>query len=214
MHARCLGMLADDYDAAFADALAWDDRRPMPFERARTQLAFGRRLNRERRRAEARVQLRAALDRVPPARCRAVGRPVAQRAARRQRAAAHPPAGDPAALTPQEVRVAAAASCGGSTRDIAAEMFLAPKTAEFHLGKIYRKLGVRSRAQMIAVLADSGIRAAGGPGQRRGGPGPPLLLPPLAPTAAGRSRTPSPPLSPPLRQVLARRFALTGVRKP
>ena len=62
MHARCVGMLADDYDAAFVEALAWDDRRPMPFERARTQLAYGRRLHRERRRADARVQLRAALD--------------------------------------------------------------------------------------------------------------------------------------------------------
>ena len=62
MHARCVGMLADDYDAAFTDALAWDDRRPMPFERARTQLGYGRRLHRERRRAEARVQLHAALD--------------------------------------------------------------------------------------------------------------------------------------------------------
>ena len=48
-----LGMLADDHDTAFAEALAWDDRRPMPFERARTQLAYGRRLHRERRRADA-----------------------------------------------------------------------------------------------------------------------------------------------------------------
>lgn len=37
--ARCRGTLADDFDAAFAEALDWDDRRPMPFERARTQLA-------------------------------------------------------------------------------------------------------------------------------------------------------------------------------
>src|SRR5207245_8140352 len=39
-------VLDDDFDAAFAGALAFDDRRPMPFERARTQLAFGRRLHR------------------------------------------------------------------------------------------------------------------------------------------------------------------------
>lgn len=42
MHARCLGMLSDDYDAAFADALAWDDRRPMPFERALQMLRMTR----------------------------------------------------------------------------------------------------------------------------------------------------------------------------
>jgi hypothetical protein len=42
-------MLEDDFDAAFAEALRIDDRRPMPFERARTLLAFGRRLHRARR---------------------------------------------------------------------------------------------------------------------------------------------------------------------
>ena len=60
--ARCRGMVDDDFEPAFARALALDDRRPMPFERARTLLAFGRRLHRSRRRAEARDRLRAALD--------------------------------------------------------------------------------------------------------------------------------------------------------
>ena len=164
MHARCRGMLADDYDAAFADALSWDDRRPMPFERARTQLAYGRRLNRERRRADARVQLRVALEgfhRLGAAPWAAQARDELRAAGGRLRTA---PAGDPATLTAQEVRVAAAASRGGSTRDIAAEMFLAPKTVEFHLGQIYRKLGVRTRAQMIAVLAEAGIGQPVGPG--------------------------------------------------
>lgn len=149
-----LGMLADDHDTAFAEALAWDDRRPMPFERARTQLAYGRRLHRERRRADARIQLRAALDgfdRLGAAPWAAQARDELRAAGGRLRAA---PAGDPAALTAQEVRVAATAAQGGSTRDIAAELFLAPKTVEFHLGQIYRKLGVRNRGQMIVALAD------------------------------------------------------------
>ena len=58
--ARCRGMLDEDFDAAFAAALACDDRRPLPFERARTQLAYGRRLHRARRRADARERLREA----------------------------------------------------------------------------------------------------------------------------------------------------------
>src|SRR4029077_11337930 len=58
---RCRGLLDDDFDAAFAGALAFDDRRPMPFERARTLLAFGRRLNGACRRAGARQHLRGAL---------------------------------------------------------------------------------------------------------------------------------------------------------
>jgi DNA-binding CsgD family transcriptional regulator len=49
--------------------------------------------------------------------------------------------------------VAAAVARGASNREIAAELFLAPKAVEFHLGQIYRKLGVRSRAQLAARLA-------------------------------------------------------------
>ena len=55
-------------------------------------------------------------------------------------------------LTPQERRVAAAVARGGSNREIAAELFLSPKTVEFHLSQIYRKLNVRSRTQLTAVL--------------------------------------------------------------
>ncbi len=165
MHARCVGMIADDYDAAFADALAWDDRRPMPFERARTQLAYGRRLHRERRRAEARVQLRAALDgfeRLGAAPWAAQARNELRATGGRRRPHS---ACDPSALSPQESRVAAVAARGGSTRDVATELFLAPKTVEFHLGQIYRKLGVRNRGQMIVALADGPGRAqSAGPG--------------------------------------------------
>jgi hypothetical protein len=50
-------MVDDDFEPAFTAALALDDQRPVPFERARTLLAFGRRLHRARRRAEARDRL-------------------------------------------------------------------------------------------------------------------------------------------------------------
>jgi DNA-binding CsgD family transcriptional regulator len=151
--ARCRGMLDDDHEPAFTRALAWHDRRPMPFERARTLLAFGRRLHRSRRRAEARERLRAALEgferlhadawtRQAEAELRAAG-------ARRRRER------DDHALTPQELRVAAAVQRGASNRDIAADLFLSPKTVEFHLRQIYRKLDVHSRTQLVAALADS-----------------------------------------------------------
>ena len=84
-----------------------------------------------------------------------MGGPGAQRAAGGRRPPPHRSAATLGAV-PQESRVAAVAARGGSTRDIAAELFLAPKTVEFHLGQIYRKLGVRTRAQMIVVLADGG----------------------------------------------------------
>ena len=71
--ARCRGLLDDDFDAAFAGALAFDDQRPMPFERARTLLAYGRRLHRARRRAAARQHLRAARARASNSSARTPG---------------------------------------------------------------------------------------------------------------------------------------------
>ena len=51
-------------------------------------------------------------------------------------------------LTAQELKVALAVAEGASNREAAAALFLSPKTVEFHLGNIYAKLGLRSRAQL------------------------------------------------------------------
>jgi DNA-binding CsgD family transcriptional regulator len=151
--ARCRGLLDDDFDAAFAAALAFDDRRPMPFERARTLLAFGCRLNRAGRRAAARPHLRAALEGFNRLHADAWGR-QAEAELRAAGGRHRPSARDNRALTAQERRVAAAVRRGASNRDIAADLFLSPKTVEFHLRQIYRKLDVRSRTQLVAVLAE------------------------------------------------------------
>jgi ATP/maltotriose-dependent transcriptional regulator MalT len=152
--ARCRGMLEDDFEPAFARALEWYDRRPMPFERARTLLAFGRRLHRSRRRTEARECLRAALHIFGQLGADAwTGHAeveLSAAGARRRRTL------DDRALTPQELRVAAAVQRGASNRDIAADLFLSPKTVEFHLRQIYRKLDVHSRTQLVAALAGHG----------------------------------------------------------
>ncbi len=154
--ARCRGILEPDFDAAFAESLALHDLRPMPFERARTLLALGRRLHRARRRAEARDRLREALDGFE----RLEATAWARQARHELRAAGGRTrrAGDGGLLSPQELRVAAAVGRGASNREIASELFLAPKTIEFHLRQIYRKLGVRSRPALVAALA---ARAAG-----------------------------------------------------
>ena len=55
-------------------------------------------------------------------------------------------------LTAAELRVAAAAEQGQSNKEIAAALFLSGKTVEFHLGRIYRKLGVRGRSELVRVL--------------------------------------------------------------
>ena len=59
----------------------------------------------------------------------------------------------PGVLTPTEERVAALVAAGGTYREVADALFISPKTVQWNLSKIYRKLGVRSRAELAAKLA-------------------------------------------------------------
>jgi len=149
LHQRCRGLVEDRFDDGFRSALELDDQRPMPFERARTLLAYGRRLHRARRRSEARERLHEAVsgfERLGATPWTAQSRAELLAAGGRRRPVPGPD------LTAQERRVARAVVQGASNRDIAAELFLSPKTVEFHLGRIYRKLNIRSRTQLAAIL--------------------------------------------------------------
>ena len=150
----------------------------MPFERARTLLTFGRRLHRARRRAEARDRLREALagfERVGAAAWAAQAQ-AELRAAGARRRRAHDDS-----LTEQERRVCAAVARGVSNREIATELFVTNKTVEFHLRQIYRKLGVSSRAQLVATLAYSRLLSTGDPSAPSSDPAPPHGGPPRLP---------------------------------
>lgn len=56
-------------------------------------------------------------------------------------------------LTPQEEAVAALVAQGRTNRQVAAELFLSPKTVQYHLTRTYAKLGIRSRSELAALRA-------------------------------------------------------------
>ena len=148
--ARCRGMLAgeDRYEPEFQTALTLYGEE-MAFERARTLLALGMRRRRSRRRADARAALREALAYFE----RSGAEPWAGQARAELIATGEMPPRDTAgglrSLTPQELQVALTVAQGATNREAAAALFLSPKTVEFHLGNTYRKLGVRSRAELV-----------------------------------------------------------------
>ncbi|HEY8584453.1 MAG TPA: helix-turn-helix transcriptional regulator, partial [Capillimicrobium sp.] len=160
--ARCRAMLVDEdaVEAQIAEALRWHEGLDMPFERARTELILGERLRRARRRADARDPLQAALTAFE----RLGAEPWAARARTELRAtggrAADHEAGLIEELTPHELQVALLVAEGRTNREVGAALFLSPKTIEHHLSAIYRKLGLRSRTQLAALLSDEVERAA------------------------------------------------------
>lgn len=127
-----------------------------PFLEARISLAFGERLRREGERARAREQLRAARAGFHALETE----PWTDRAGQELQATGERV--QPKALTgiedltPQELQVARVIAGGATNKEAAARLFLAPKTIEFHLGKVYRKLGIRSRTELAAKYARDG----------------------------------------------------------
>ena len=155
--ARCRALLADSpaFEHQFEAALALHDLLPGDFERARTQLCYGERLRRARRRVDSREQLEPALAAFEALQAA----PWAARARRELEASCvtHISAGDPTArdhLTAQEMRVASIISGGATVREAAAQLFLSKKTIEAHLGRAYRKLEVHNRAQLVAAMSN------------------------------------------------------------
>ncbi|MFI7633679.1 LuxR C-terminal-related transcriptional regulator [Nonomuraea sp. NPDC049400] len=151
--ARCRALAADGADdgapAAFEEALRLHAN---PFESARTGLLLGERLRRAHRPGEARGHLRAAYETFQ----RAGAEPWARRAQSELRAAGesaqapHNAALD--ALTPQELRIAGLVADGLSSKEIAAQLFLSPRTVEYHLYKIYPKLGIGTRTELARLV--------------------------------------------------------------
>jgi len=156
--ARCRALTAAAEGAeAFEAALA--AHAPDAFEAARTRLLYGARLRWAGRRVAAREQLRAALDAFAAMDLTAWARRAADElgatgATARPR---RPLASEP--LTSQETRVALLVARGLSNREVAAALFLSPKTIEHHLASVFRKRGFRSRTELASAFATAAEQA-------------------------------------------------------
>jgi DNA-binding CsgD family transcriptional regulator len=156
LHGRAL--LADEDEESerlFEAALDMHAQAARPFERARTELAFGEFLRRARRPREAREHLRAALDgfealgaELWAERARVELRASGQTARRRV-------ADTRDQLTEQELQIAHFVAQGLSNRDVAAQLFLSPRTIAAHLRNIFRKLGISSRTELAHLHLES-----------------------------------------------------------
>jgi DNA-binding CsgD family transcriptional regulator len=146
---RCGGLIAaarghgERAQRAFAAALEQHERVTLPIDRARTLLAEGAMLRRAKRKRAAREALEEALDVFNERSAKLFAAATASELGRISGRAAS--AGE---LTPSERRVAELVASGRTNREVAAALVLAERTVESHLSHIYRKLGVRSRAEL------------------------------------------------------------------
>jgi DNA-binding CsgD family transcriptional regulator len=157
---RCRALLAGDdrrADDDYQQSVGYLLDPPVVVALARSRLVYGEWLRRQRRRRDARDQLRLALEsfermgaRGFAARARselaATGEHVTERA---EQAGAQ--------LTPQESQIARLAAGGVANREIATRLFLSAATVDYHLRTVYRKLGVTRRASLTRALLDAGL---------------------------------------------------------
>ena len=161
IEARARALLSQNQVAEnlYREAIDRLSRTRIRVERARAHLLYGEWLRRERRRLDAREQLRTAHEMFT-----AIGMDAfAERASRELLATGETArkrtveTGDQ--LTAQEAQIARLARDGLTNPEIGARLFLSPRTVEYHLRKIFGKLGIRSRTQLHRALAADTQRA-------------------------------------------------------
>jgi DNA-binding NarL/FixJ family response regulator len=152
IEARCRALVDDD-EAAYRESVERLGRSSAAFELARSRLVYGEWLRRANRRTDARALLRGAYTDF----ARFGATAFAQRADRELLAtgetARRITAETRDALTPQEVQVARLAREGRTNPEIGAQLFISPRTVEYHLRKVFRKLDVSTRRDLGDAMA-------------------------------------------------------------
>jgi DNA-binding CsgD family transcriptional regulator len=157
MQARSRAILSEGEPAErlYREAITRLGRTRLRPDLARAQLLYGEWLRRAKRRVDARAQLRAAYDL-----CATIGMEAFAERARGELLATGERVRTRTAetrdeLTPQELQIARLARDGLSNPEIGARLFLSPRTAEWHLRKVFSKLGIRSRQELSRALPSS-----------------------------------------------------------
>jgi DNA-binding CsgD family transcriptional regulator len=152
MEARCRALLDDD-EALYRESIERLARSRAAVELARSRLLYGEWLRRENRRTDAREVLRAAHESFSHMGAEA----FAERARRELQATGETvrriTADTRDVLTPQELQVARLARDGHSNPEIGAQLYISPRTVEYHLHKVFRKLDVSNRKELRDALA-------------------------------------------------------------
>jgi DNA-binding CsgD family transcriptional regulator len=154
IEARCRALVSEGQAAEglYREAIDRFGQTPLTPELARAHLLYGEWLRRENRRTDAREQLRTAYDLLS-----AIGMEAFAERARRELLATgetvrRKKAETVSTLTPQEGQIARLAAEGHSNPEIGAQLFLSARTVEWHLRKVYTKLGIGSRRELHTAL--------------------------------------------------------------
>jgi DNA-binding CsgD family transcriptional regulator len=158
IEARCRALLSDGAAAeeCYRKAIERLGRTRLRPELARAHLLYGEWLRREHRRSDAREQLRLAHAMLSD-----IGMDAFAERGRRELLATGETVRKRTVetldeLTPQELQVARLAAGGQTNREIGAQLFLSPRTVEWHLSKVFSKLGIASRMELSSALSDIG----------------------------------------------------------
>jgi DNA-binding CsgD family transcriptional regulator len=154
LRSRCRALLEEGStaEAEYAEAISQLEHTSAALDLARAHLLYGQWLRRAKRRGDARRELRIAEDMFQTMGAAGFAEQASDELrATGERARTRAPGTD-FDLTPQEARVAKLAAHGATNNEIAEQLFISPSTVEYHLGKVFRKLGVTSRTQLAHQL--------------------------------------------------------------